>query len=106
MKIHKCVECRGLQPIDGTPFMGCHRVPDGYRAAYVTRCPWYAPIVPWYRRHNIAPSIGTLIAGIILLILLACVMMVVIDERLSKQLDDVDYTNEEMAINAAAGARR
>lgn len=35
------------------------------------------------------------VVGIILLVLLAVAWMVFIDERLSKQLDDVDLTYEE-----------
>lgn len=106
MKLHHCVECRGLQPIPDSSFVGCARVPAGYRAAYVYRCPWFAPVVPWYRRAGIARSAAELFAGIVLLVILCGVMMISIDERLSKQLDDVDFTNEEMAINAArAGGR-
>lgn len=46
---------------------------------------------------KIAKSVRSFFAGVVFLILLACVAAVVVDEKMSKQLNDVDPTAEEMA---------
>lgn len=52
---------------------------------------------------KIARSRTELVLGILTLILLACVMMVSIDERMSRQLDGVDITWDELNPKPALG---